>query len=364
MLAVPVLLLAAMVAGITPAAAARAKLPASGESYTVTGRLSGVVATSAKNAWAVGYTGASTLQTLIVRWNGTAWTRAASPSPVGGSLLRVAATSARNAWAVGYDGTSEERPLILRWNGTAWKQTPAVSGHGVLYGVATRSASSAWAVGESFGSTAKSLIERWNGSSWKRVPSPTPAGGALLTSVVATSAKNAWAVGFGLTSFKTLVLRWNGRTWKRVSAPSPSAGVELSGVAATSAHSAWAVGTTGDCGCGPGSSVILRWNGKTWRRQSSPNGTGGTLVDGVAAHSARSAWAVGFSGCGCGPGAPPMKTLILRWNGSSWRRVTHPAPVRGTLAGIAVLSASNAWAVGNTGKGNTLILHWNGRAWN
>jgi len=42
-------------------------------------------------------------QTLIARWNGTAWKQIASPSPgSSASVLRgVTATSAGNAWAVG-----------------------------------------------------------------------------------------------------------------------------------------------------------------------------------------------------------------------------------------------------------------------
>jgi hypothetical protein len=75
--------------------------------------LYGVAATSARNAWAVGLVGA---RTLIVRWNGTAWTKA-SPSP--GFLVGVAATSARNAWAVG--ATDYANTLIVRWNGHTWK---------------------------------------------------------------------------------------------------------------------------------------------------------------------------------------------------------------------------------------------------
>jgi hypothetical protein len=37
----------------------------------------------------------------------------------GGSLWGAAATSARNAWAAGF--TIGGKALILRWNGTAWK---------------------------------------------------------------------------------------------------------------------------------------------------------------------------------------------------------------------------------------------------
>jgi hypothetical protein len=40
--------------------------------------------------------------------------------------------------------------------------------------------------------------------------------------------------------------------------------------------------------------------------------------------------------------------------------------IPGILYGVAATSASNAWAVGDTGTGNghkTLIMHWNGKAW-
>ena len=57
------------------------------------------------------------------------------------------------------------------------------------------------------------------------------------------------------------------------------------------------------------------------------------------------------------------RTLILHWNGSSWRRVASPSPASySTLTGISATSASNAWAVGYAGS-RTVILHWNGRSW-
>jgi hypothetical protein len=65
-----------------------------------------VAATSGRDAWAVGCTKCDTsaYKTLIVRWNGTAWKQVPSPNPAAPSnlLADVAATSAGNAWAVGY----------------------------------------------------------------------------------------------------------------------------------------------------------------------------------------------------------------------------------------------------------------------
>ena len=48
------------------------------------------------------------------------------------------------------------------------------------------------------------------------MPSPTSGGGTDLRGVAATSASNAWAVGYsgsGIGPTKTVILRWNGKTW-------------------------------------------------------------------------------------------------------------------------------------------------------
>jgi hypothetical protein len=90
----------------------------------------------------------------------------------------------------------------------------------------------------------------------------------------------------------------------------------------------------------------------------SPNRGGTGELYRIAATSARSAWAVGVNGC---DGCAHPKTVILRWNGTTWTRTPSP---KGALYGVTVTSARNAWAVGYTsGFGRTLILHWNGTAW-
>lgn len=64
-----------------------------------------------------------------------------------------------------------------------------------------------------------------------------------------------------------------------------------------------------------------------------------------------------------------MRTLIIRWNGAAWKRVSSPDPELGgnavddVLAGVAATSSSNAWAVGSFADAQTLVLHWNGTAW-
>jgi hypothetical protein len=84
-------------------------------------------------------------------------------------------------------------------------------------------------------------------------------------------------------------------------------------------------------------------------------------LSGVAADTASDVWAVGQVGGG--------QTLIEHWNGSSWSTVTSPNPgSEDQLNSVAVVSASDVWAVGqyvnvNSGAFQTLIEHWNGSIW-
>jgi hypothetical protein len=298
--------------------------------------LSAVAATSASDAWAVG--GESTSSdpsgvTLIVHWNGSAWKQVPSPSPNspnGDTLTGVAATSATNAWAVGESNLNgRPQPLILHWNGTAWKQVPSPNPPGFansLNGVAATSASNAWAAG-SYATTTnpegQPLILHWNGTTWKQVPSPNPnsKGANNLAGVAATSATSAWAAGW-LGNGDTLIVGWNGSAWKQVPSPTPPSetGDLLHGVAATSASNAWAVGNiTVKSSAGPfiPNTLIVRWNGTAWQRVPSPNPNtkDGDFLHAVAASSASDAWAVGGTDT---PQGANLRTVILHWNGTAW----------------------------------------------
>jgi hypothetical protein len=333
-----------------------------------------VTATSASNAWAVGYTNG---EGLIEHWNGTAWKwmSALSLAPPSSDFYSVAATSASNAWAVGfYPSSSTASTLIVHWNGKAWKQVPSPgSGYSLLQGVAAVSASDAWAVGcTSCSGGSKTLIAHWNGKAWTRVPSPSPGPiGSGLVSVTATSATDAWAVGYAEYSgpkFTTLILHWDGKTWARVPSPSPTNSPELYGVTATSASDAWAVGWSAASNLSGSKSLILHWDGKTWAQVSSPNpaGSGGghsNVLQSVTATSAGDAWAAGWTG-------EPLKggkNMILHWDGKTWAQVSSPNPFCATcdsLYGVTATSASSAWAVGTLNGGSeVVILRWNGTAW-
>jgi hypothetical protein len=77
--------LVALVIGLLPSPPAVGA--ASTTSFRIGGALFSVAATSADNAWAVGYTGSGPdSRTLLAHWNGRAWTQVTDPSPSSGGL--------------------------------------------------------------------------------------------------------------------------------------------------------------------------------------------------------------------------------------------------------------------------------------
>ncbi len=89
----------------------------------------------------------------------------------------------------------------------------------------------------------------------------------------------------------------------------------------------------------------------------SPTELQGSL-NAVAVVSQTDAWAVGYyrqSHVG-------NLTLIEHWDGSSWSKVTSPGDGQGALTGISAASSSDIWAVGNGTQG-ALAEHWNGKTW-
>jgi hypothetical protein len=108
-----------------------------------------IKANSPSDVWAVGGMGVAGQvgkgRTLIEHWNGTAWSIVASPSPGSDANLTGVTTgnASNDVWAVGYDfvpGTSTIQTLTLNWNGTAWATVAspnAASGSSILLSAST-----------------------------------------------------------------------------------------------------------------------------------------------------------------------------------------------------------------------------------
>ena len=344
--------------------------------------LLGVTAVSPTNAWAVGWfhdgtSGVS--KTLIQHWDGAAWTVVPSPNADAPSTLAaVDALSANDAWAVGRfvaDTSSEAggRTLTEHWNGSAWELVPSPNngiegGNGNLRGVHALASDDVWAVGSYFpdvgAPTAQPLIEHWDGTGWQIVPGPSKSPGpwSELFAVSGTGPGDLWAVGVRDVSVgeeateRALILHWDGQEWKRMPAPRPAARLTpflLHDVVAISPTNAWAVGAFATKRAHR--TVVMHWDGEVWKlvRSANPSAQFQDL-SGVAARSVRRVWAVGTY---FDANASRMRTLVERWDGERFRKVSSGNRGDSVLHDVAA-ARHNRFAVGTSGeiRNRTLIL--------
>lgn len=95
--------------------------------------LYGVSMASPTKGWAVGAGG------TIIMWNGSSWSKVASPqNPYNGSstitFRAVRAVSDNEAWAVGYDSDTSSA-IVVRWNGSQWTRLSPDPSSSTLYGL-------------------------------------------------------------------------------------------------------------------------------------------------------------------------------------------------------------------------------------
>jgi hypothetical protein len=137
--------------------------------------LAAVAGTSPKNALAVGSINSPTgNRTYITHFNGTKWTREASPNPHHGSNLTAVTIRGSSAWAVGFTPATEivrgvqtdvSLGVILHSRGGTWRTQPV--GHIALQGVSAASTKRVYAVGGGGTSTIRAALVAYNGHTWK-----------------------------------------------------------------------------------------------------------------------------------------------------------------------------------------------------
>lgn len=320
--------------------------------------LNGVAAISSKDVWAVGeYGNGNGGLTLVEHWNGTHWKVVASPNvnnSLSDSLSGVAAIATNDVWAVGSynDASNTQQTLIEHWNGTQWSivQRPNVpSLFNVLAAISPVSAKDIWAVGNASGNNGfQPLFEHWNGTQWSIVQSQ---GMGQLGGVAAIASNDVWAVGsISGNNIQTLTEHWNGSTWSVVSSSGPGLAINsLAGIAAISANNVWAVGDDADSG-DPSAEfrpLIEQWNGTSWSVVTTRMRGTSDFLSGIAAVSASKIWAVGNNRTSLDPNGP-YYTFVEHWNGSAWKAVKSPSPgsQNGLAAAARVPATNSVWAVG------------------
>lgn len=291
--------------------------------------------------------GGGTTVPLAERWNGTAWSAEAPPSPEGSTwseLLGVSCTASSSCAAAGlYESGAAHHALVESWNGVAWSlQTPATPGGATsteLSAISCTSSTACTAVGHYATSTSSlTLAERWNGTSWTVQSTPNPSGAteSSLLAVSCASSTACTAAGYYYNSEgqrQTLAESWNGTEWSIKTTPNRTGATRniLLGVSCTSSSACTAVGGDFPSGGGPQETLVERWNGSAWSIQTSqnPSGSEASVLHGISCVSATVCTATGDY-----VNTKVNVTLVERWGENAWSLQSSPNPTGATFSAL------------------------------
>jgi hypothetical protein len=240
----------------------------------------------------------------------------------------------------------------------------------LLSAVAAISPTDVWAVGgsDNLRGIATPVIVHWDGKRLRSYSAfkPSRRNGSYLTAISAVASDDVWAVGVDSGErVRPVVMHWDGRAWKRVTTPRVRGNGGLNGIAAISPNDVWAVGSDDN---GP---LVMHWNGRAWSLTSLRGLVGSktwlSAVDGASSHDI---WTVGGRNIDLDSWAP----VSLHWDGRSWKHVEAfdndpgAGPVTGHMDGssfnaVDVSSRNTVWTLGFQwgGAESSYILRWDGR---
>jgi hypothetical protein len=352
----------------------------------------GITAVSATDAWAVGYSNNETA--FALHWDGTSW-QDESPPNQEANLLAVAASGPDDVWTLGFASTGV---VADRWNGSSWTeyQVPNLTGMGnsSALGLAVDKSGEPWLADYSDRAD-RTAYTHWNGSAWQlsygaaqpRViesysdaMTTLPGDGAILSAGTTTpfgqlassyaelnpapSAASQFTAATGAgkaagpgTAAPTM--RY-GAPLSAVRVPGPDGAVPGAQIAGASAQAAAPTAASTNAASTTGAATPAAATG-SWTPAALPSLAPESSLNGVAATTGGTAWAVGEQYQGIiAPGDP----LVMQLSGGRWTKLPlNGVQWRGSLTGVAAVSPTDAWAIGTDVNGDPHILHGSGGTW-
>ncbi|GAA2404872.1 hypothetical protein GCM10010420_35660 [Streptomyces glaucosporus] len=260
------------------------------------------------------------------------------------------ALGAHHSMPDGVWGPVQTDPLVWSFDGTQWTVSGLADGTRPLNGVTATTAADAWAVGERW-DKAQMLdvpqLLRWDGTAWTN--RTTGADALSRPRQVSGTGSNVWVVGTAKhPATGPAVVRLNGSGWAPVGLPATlGADTELLTVQVVAADDVWVAGRTGT-----GTSrrsLVMRWNGSSWTVLPAPFGTAVGHVTSLLVRGGE-CWAGGGAG---------NRAAVAVWNGRAWAARN---PLSSGTSEVGQLAAHGSVEVWAAGAGMTL-QRWNGTSW-
>ena len=264
--------------------------------------------------------------------------------------IGAAAVAGQPGWWVGKSSTNQW-PVIAQWRKNAWRPVPVPwSKEGGLTAVSASSANDAWTVGYLKGSSPRPISAHWDGAAWHNVAITSPSSPTTLVDVVALPSGGAWAVGAQISLGRTIPVAMVGTSagWADVSpaiANNQEAG--LTAVARAPDGRIWSAGWRATDGSP--APWIAYWDGAAW--QSSPVLTGpgfGYLTD-IDFGGHDDGWAAGYAQQATGGYGP----LLVHLDENDWQPAELPwDETSAVLLTTLSVTGEESVIVGGTRLGN------------
>jgi hypothetical protein len=234
-------------------------------------------------------------------------------------LNTLAFTKNGEAWVGGDDG------ILYHLSNQVWSEATSPSTH-PIYDLSFSSPTDGWAVGDG------AQVLHWDGNTWTEIlpfhgPGEGPGGSTqVLYAVDATSAKEAWMVGYmkGIDGkLSPYVLHWDGTDLiEQDSFPECNCG--LNAVLSLGTDDVLAVGGS-DLG-----SIALHWDGSVWTSTVIPG------ADNLYALSQSADGTIWTAGIEVARDLSDTRGTLFHWDGSIWQRYALP-PLTGGVYALTVL---------------------------
>lgn len=275
-----------------------------GPAPRLVGSLNQIEFADERHGWAAGVEGPDN-ELALWKWNGRKWTRAKAGwgfVPAG-----LAVSGPRQAWATGVTLSAAH---ALHYNGKKWREV-AFPGPGAPVDLAAAPDGTAVSVARNvFDGT--NTVQRWKDGRWRPVKVPLPSGSSLAA-VAAFSKREIWLGGsrrVGEDAYESLLLRWNGRKWRRVPLKGTSSqqSKAITKIVVDVPGKAWALrGST--------KTRLLRWDGKKAGERGLPGGVGALTL---TQDGAGGVWLLPYSR------SDAKAAPYLRWSKGRWKSFTGP----------------------------------------
>ncbi|MBB5852568.1 hypothetical protein ACFQ05_04705 [Amycolatopsis umgeniensis] len=267
------------------------------------------------------------------------------------------------------------------------------TGNRIYFDVTATGAGDAWTVGSAWtGSAEVPVAVRWDGAKWAdTTPAPVTGTSARFTEISASAPDNVWVAGDrsaeagtrrparlpnaagprAAASTSTVVQRWDGKTWTDIARPKPPAGMEgfTAGIAAFSPSSVWLVSVDFDLKTGKSAHHLEHWTRKTWETVEIPQtGSRPLLPTRVSGTGDDDLWVSATSVAADGKETP----FLLHRTGGGWRQVEVPVPSdyrTGWVVNHVVPDGrGSAYVVGRVNEWNAtgipaFVTRWDGQKW-